>query len=364
MILDFLVAVARSSLHGVPERLQWPADPRTVDAAFRHGILMQLHDALPRIDGVPDDARTRLHELVREAARRTLTMTAALRNAVRALETEGIDTLAVKGPLLADILYGSPAARGAVADLDLVVRRRDFHRAVDVLRAAGYERREHFHDAHDHQWEEEANLFPPGNQPWRIELHSVLGAERGFASLDVDAVIARSRVRTFAGASLRTPAPEDNLLYLCVHGSQHMWGRLQWVVDVGALIGAQPPLDWSEVWRRAEAIQARRRVALGLHLAGSLIGAPVPRELTTDRALPRLERYVAAHMDTVTRGVDPSRLLVFRSTLAVQETARQQMSYLLAVLRPNSIDRASAPARLAWLARPARVMASIIRRRL
>jgi hypothetical protein len=362
-VIDFLSAVVRASLRGTRDGLAWPADPMVIDAAWRHGVLMQLHDVLPSIAGVPDDARARVQELVRAATRRMLLMTGQLRSAVDAVTAAGIDVLPVKGPLLAEMLYGNPAARGALADLDLVVRRRDFDRAMNVLIASGYERREHFHDHHDHAWEDEANLFPSSPaHPCRIELHSVLGAEPGLRSLDVDDVFARSEWRTFAGTPMRAAAAEDTLLYLCIHGSQHMWSRLQWVADVAALIVREPSLDWSAIARRADELHARRRLALGLHLAHELFGVGSPLPIARD--VRGLVPLVRAQMQLATLGSDPSRMLVFRSDLAVRETLRQRVAYLASILRPNPVDRAMAPRGFAWLVRPVRIVASALRRRM
>lgn len=363
MIESFLAAVARASLTGSREGLSWPDDPRTVDAAWRHGLIVQLHDVLPSIAGVPDEARARVQELVRSATRRTLMMTGQLRAAIDALNAANIEVIPVKGPLLADMLHGNPAGRGALADLDLVVRRRDFHRATDVLIASGYERREAFHDHHDREWEDEANLFPTNPaHPVRIELHSVLGHEAGMRSLDVDEVFTRSVPRTFAGTPMRVAAAEDTLLYLCIHGSQHMWSRMQWVIDIGALILRESAIDWPSIERRAAALHARRRLTLGLHLAHELLGVATP--IAIERAVPRFAHLAHAQMQLTTNDANPSRGLIFRSDFAVRETMAQRVVYLASVLRPNPVDRAMAPRGLAWLARPARIIASALRRRM
>jgi len=63
--------------------------------------------------------------------------TAVLRKVAAKLEASGIDCLPVKGILLARQIYGDPIER-PFADVDLLIRPRDFRRAIRVAKDAGW----------------------------------------------------------------------------------------------------------------------------------------------------------------------------------------------------------------------------------
>ncbi|MCX6619277.1 MAG: nucleotidyltransferase family protein, partial [Acidobacteria bacterium] len=88
--------------------------------------------------GVPADARARMNDLCRANTARQLFLVQELRRLLRLLDSAGIPAIPLKGPWLAQRLYGDYTLR-ACADLDLMVPP---DRAVDaarVLTADGYE---------------------------------------------------------------------------------------------------------------------------------------------------------------------------------------------------------------------------------
>ena len=81
------------------------------------------------------------------------------------------------------------------------------------------------------------------------------------------------------GGSVSTFSLEDLLFILCVHGSMHLWERLQWVCDVAELIHVRGQMDWGRLMERATALGCRRALLLGLLLANELLGAKIPEEV-------------------------------------------------------------------------------------
>lgn len=348
----------------------WPADTDWNDVltiAERHGVAMQLAHA------VPNDV---LRAWSRTATERAFHLARQLRVVVGALNAAGIEVLPIKGPILAITAYGDPARRGVSGDLDLVVRLRDFERALACLLAIGYVRHEGASDAeHEHeQWLREAHFLPPTLPAAMIELHTDLVGNANTTAADLDDVFARSRVETMFGVAMRMASAEDLLLYLCLHGARHLWSRLRWVCDVDALIRRTPSIDWQAVVSRAAAIDATQRLALGLHLAQTMFATPLPASAgvaarirrgghvrppltipsalaTPARRLQRTTALVARRMDSTSAGRIPAFGLLLASELAVRETFSQRLTYLRAQLTPTPRDRAwvRLPRHLEWL---------------
>ncbi|MBV9477499.1 MAG: nucleotidyltransferase family protein [Acidobacteria bacterium] len=358
--LQFLAAAVRAAL-GTADRGTWPRDldaNTLVAAAEQHGAIVLL-DRVLRSSGAPDDVVTRVRTLARSQTERTLVLTRQLRVLLDLFETHGITALPVKGPVLAATAYGHVGMRGASGDLDLILRAADLDRAVAILGDAGYQRVEPAIDEHDHErWESEAHLLPAtAAQGTLVELHTELIGNFYTAPVDLEAVLARCEPRPLFGRAVPVIAAEDLLLYLCLHGARHMWSRLLWTIDLAALLRAHPAFDWDALVERATAIDARHRVALGLHLAAELFDAPVPADVrrclsSSPRRLARAAALAVQRMDAASRGEHaPGLIARLRCELAVRETHDQRATYLHRQLAPNARDRAwlRLPRGLGWL---------------
>jgi hypothetical protein len=88
------------------------------------------------------------------------------------------------------------------------------------------------------------------------------------------------------------------LLYLCAHGSRHLWARLQWICDVAQLIRRNPALDCAALLERARVAGGRRMLFLGLAVAQNFFGASLPPQVAEsvrgDARTSRLARQVEA----------------------------------------------------------------------
>jgi hypothetical protein len=249
------------------------------DAAQFHGLTVLLYRILDALcPGVmPEKIATSLRECSHELVRRNLILTSQMLALQSAFEGEGIPVLPLKGPVLAELLYPDPALR-PFSDLDFLVHKRDVPAAASVLTRNGYSVGAHLrrfplqtqmdldfqllfhHDRMGHvdlQWE-----TAPSDYPFRFDTEAL------WQSLD--------RIK-IAGREIPSLSRETLLLFLCIHGTKHMWSRLQWLGDVARL--SQSPLNWSVVCALAEESKCERPLLLGLLLAYDLLDALVPEDI-------------------------------------------------------------------------------------
>ncbi|WP_243663571.1 nucleotidyltransferase domain-containing protein [Rhodothermus marinus] len=210
--------------------LNQPLDwERLYRLTLRHGVVAlayrNLLQAAP--DAVPEPWRIRLEAEARALAVHNLHQTQELLRLVDRLEAEGIPVIPFKGPALAALIYGDPAARVYV-DIDLLVKRSDFWKARRVIESLGYRAHKQLGEA-----ETEAYLdtqlgfeFVHESRDFVVELHWAFFYTIYDLPLDPEAIWARHRQVPFAGRTLRTMAPEDLLLYLAIHGNKHRWLKL------------------------------------------------------------------------------------------------------------------------------------------
>ena len=256
---------------------------RVLALAARHGLRPLLHCHLTRLAaaGVPAAACAALRDYARKNSAFGLLFTGELLRLLAALEADGVEAVPFKGPALAQSLYGHVALR-QFCDLDILVRDRDVWRASAILEAHGFVADAAIPDRRRAAFirEDYVRLFRRDGGRTVVELHWGV-ARRSFAvRYDGAGVWQRLTSMVLQGRTVRAPADEDLLLMLCVHGTRHGWDKLEHLASVAALVSRNPSLDWTAVWRRADAMHCRRMVAFGLLLAHALFDAPLRPEAT------------------------------------------------------------------------------------
>ena len=263
-------------------RLDWDV---VLDEAVRHGVIPFLHHHVATLQP-PATAAQRLEREFAAVARRSLSLTAALVDAVTALRDAGIGVTPFKGPALAVAAYGSVILR-QFDNLDVLVHRADLPGAERVLAQRGY-RPPSSSAGHTRAWT---------RGDVTLALHCGLATHwvgtRGVAGLWV-----RRRSIELGDTRVPAPCPEDHLMLLTLHAAQRVWGRLGWLADIAALLERHPGLDHFAVRYEARRHGIERMVRLALGLAQALVDAPLPREVAAwvrrDRGLDDLVRTVCA----------------------------------------------------------------------
>lgn len=229
---------------------------------------------------LPAEIRTALHARYIHNAGRNLFLWKALGVILTDCRQQGISVLVLKGAALVGTVYPNKALR-QMADLDLLVPEAAMGTAVTLLLARGYqpasqigtEVLDHFTILHH---------LPPFVHPESnicVELHATIAPPNRFYSVDIAELWAAAQPLPVAGASAFTLAPEDLLLYTCMHATYRHLFELgaRFLCDVDAIVRHyQATLDWERLVARAKAWQWHNGVFLGLYLAEQLLDTPIP----------------------------------------------------------------------------------------
>ena len=128
------------------------------------------------------------------------------------LSDAGIETICLKGPLLARRYYNPPFLRRPSADLDIGVRESDLRQACEVLVRAGYVRTGSLEE--DLACSHHVELTHPARSA--IELH--FRASHGALGIRVDEFFGRSMLYPLpGGGTAHVPGPADEILQLVLH---------------------------------------------------------------------------------------------------------------------------------------------------
>lgn len=327
--------------------------------AQRHRMSMRATDALTAALGRHDPAaadRLGAHARARRLA--ALHRTERLAAISGALSAAGIRHLGIKGPVLARQLYGDVAARDS-KDIDLLVDPAAIGPAASVLRALGFDDV----SAHEEAGERFANKHLTfAGHGVEVEVHTRL--------LDVDALLALSfeavwlRRDTVMLGSVAVPALSrvDTLLYLCAHGSQHLWFRLKWLEDIARIVtldarGTHPSVVAGAI-DAARATRAEAIVVSAVHLVETVFGIAGPSPIASTRASRRVVRLsraaLAAPADYA--AAPPLGWIVRKLSMQLGTGRWRYRGGLirLVLLAPRDFDAPALPPGLRWLRLPLR----------
>jgi hypothetical protein len=305
---------------------------RLLALAERHRMLPLLHRHLRGSD-LPEPFAAGLRARNAREVHRALRLAGELLRLMDALSSAGIEALAYKGPALAMRAYGDLALRSFV-DLDLLVRPDDVPRSLAVLADTGYDSALRLSPAQERWFRRVDGDYPlvhPGTDTL-VELHARVSSLRFGMPVDTDALMRRSRTVAVGGGEVRTLGDDDLLLVLFAHGAKHRWKRLEWLAALAALLRAGRG-DVEAVLARAAELRARRTALLGLHLAHTLLDAPldgaVKREIAADAEVASLAAEVEDRMfgaEGETEGAETRGNLRFN--LRLREGAAERARYV------------------------------------
>jgi hypothetical protein len=257
----------------------------TIDWAYltsladAHGVKVLLYWTLERLfpEFLPSPVRSQLSAHFYNNTRRNLVFTAELIKLLGLFKRGGITVLPFRGPALAVSFYGDLALR-EFGDLDVLVRRKDVFRAMDLLIASGYRpffplpaNRQAVLPRGEHTFcSEKGKVFLDLHWPSRID---------SFLAHGSNGVWHRLESVSIEGHAVLTLSQHDMFLWLCIHGAKHNWRRLGWICDLNEMVRANRRMDWDGIVAHAEVLGARRMLALGLLLTGELMGADLTKPL-------------------------------------------------------------------------------------
>lgn len=320
---------------------------RFLELAWRHGlgpIVFRRLNALGR-EVLPRAAFIDLWARYERNAVRNKVQTTALLDVLELFESNAIEALPFKGPALAAAVYRDVALREFV-DLDILVRQRDVLPAKRLLEKRGYVSGDHLTTAAERAMLDSFLyrhlVMVEPRTGVMLELHWKTDADFPVEAADEDSWWSGLPREHLEGVQIRSFEPEALLLVLCIHGSKHAWSRLIWLLDVAELIRQRAALDWDWIFNKADSLQCRRRLDIGLYLAATLLDAPLPervrRRLVPETTLTRsMEKIVSQISHPEPRALGALQRL--RLKCALYDRLGQRISHCLnVVLAPTLVE--------------------------
>ncbi|WP_394531617.1 Renal dipeptidase [Priestia aryabhattai] len=156
-----------------------------------------------------------------------------------------IQTLFLKGPILAKCLYGDISLRTS-SDLDFLIPIQDLAKAEDLLVSLGYEKDDYIHTVlNDWKWRHHHVTYIHPHTEIKLEIHWRLhpgpGKEPCF-----DELWKRKEKSSITSYPVYLLGTEDLFQFLVAHGARHGWSRLRWLIDIQQIVKRK--IDWVKLY--------------------------------------------------------------------------------------------------------------------
>ncbi|BCG57444.1 nucleotidyltransferase domain-containing protein [Paenibacillus sp. URB8-2] len=263
------------------------------------------------------------------------------------LADAGIPALFLKGPVLAQDLYGDISLRTS-RDLDFIVPIGKLAEAEALLVRLGYVEEEEFETIlGDWKWRQHHKTFHhPGNNI-KAEVHWRLNPAPS-REPDFDELWERRGTSNLLGRNIHYLGPEDLFLFLSAHGARHGWSRLRWLLDIKQLLLKQP--DPGTLTRLLHRYGYDDVGGQALLLAADLLKAPIDPGLSRLAERPKARRLARLAMFYVGRMVNlhnpplpPEVERHYRYYQPAILSWGQQLLYALGFLHPYAADAKTLP---------------------
>ncbi|MDQ6421401.1 nucleotidyltransferase family protein [Paenibacillus sp. LHD-117] len=260
------------------------------------------------------------------------------------LESSGIRSLILKGPVLAVQLYGDMAHRTS-KDLDILLDIEDVESAEEVMAQLGYEAEEK--PTAKSNWKTKTHhlSFRHKEHAVQVEVHWRLNPYSS-GTHSFHQLWERKNTVEVMNLSFYCLGNEDLLYYLADHGARHAWFRLRWLVDIDRLI---PQLNSDEMLVYFREHGGQSLAGQAFLLSEQLFDSKIPSsmgQLTNNKKTIRLARTSLFFMKRIVKlNPVPEKSVVwpyFRYSLSLM-TGRQRARYLLNYLEPNGKDMSQLP---------------------
>lgn len=292
LLCDFAAGDPGRPLHRVDA--DWEA---VFQGVCRNGLLGLTYRYLAHWESTgypPPEFRQWVQQGHRGSAIRMALMYRNIGKVLAQLAQAGVDFMAIKGPVLAHMVYPDPPLR-AFNDLDLVVRERDWSTMNQALIKMGFKAERDLPQPPPKlvpqavlfelkYWHEENKLL--------VEVHYDDLLNAGLASRDVEGFWQRAVTVDIEGVPIRVPSLEDQLIHLCAHAHYHGYTRINWLSDIAFIVRDHAPqLDWKHLLETVRVEEAQVGVYYTMRFLDRLLGVSVPADVLATLRPDRFRRW-------------------------------------------------------------------------
>lgn len=239
-----------------------------------HGVFPLVYHTLKEFQNIiPKDTFQKIKSINMDIVKQNMMMTSELLKVMKLLEENDIEAISFKGPVLAQMAYGDITLRQYV-DLDILVDEKDVEQSIKMLLDNDYKNILPLEIIKNEICLDVIKDFAIENvkSGVLIELHWRLFEKRYLSNFDIFEHTNKKSILN--GKKINTLSNEINLIYLCLHGSKHMWERIEWIYDIDRLLKNET-YNWDKFISLSLMSNTKNAIFLGLYLSNSFFDTKI-----------------------------------------------------------------------------------------
>ncbi|UOE95449.1 nucleotidyltransferase family protein [Alkalihalobacillus sp. LMS39] len=319
-----------------------------IDYALHHRLYPSLYRLVKQLKStvIPSFVIETLGSYYKRNTIQMLQLSAEMERVSRLFIENQIELLFLKGPVIAQYLYGDISMRTS-GDLDFLIPIQKLPQAEALLIEQGYEKDDYIETVlEDWRWRHHHVTYYHPITGIKLEIHWRLhpgpGKEPHFYRL-----WERKQQSTLTTFPVYFLGQEDLFIFLVSHGARHGWSRLRWLADIDRFLKMKDSLvKTNQVFEQ----QAVHLVGQAMLLSNSLFHTKIPTELQwflekervqklAEEAMFYLERKVNLHTPPLPKDVS---LFHSRHLFSLMSTERKVL-YVASCFFPYPEDAATLP---------------------
>jgi len=246
--------------------------------SHQHGLYPLVYKTVKTV--APDSLSAELNERFKQShmsiIQRTMFMSAELLQLMQLFHDHDIDAMAFKGPVLGEMAYGSVSLR-QYGDLDILIKREQIEPTLSLLQKRGYVPEIALEKNTFDTFYNCVNVIGLQKGPIRVEIHWELLSKNYAIDWDEEDLWQEYATVEINRKPIKALSFENHILYLCAHGSKHLFERLEWISDIDRAIRTQEKVEWEHLIMEAKRLGIERMLYLGLHLSKLFFNLPLPQ---------------------------------------------------------------------------------------
>ncbi|MCJ8009111.1 nucleotidyltransferase family protein [Lederbergia wuyishanensis] len=359
--LKLLLEIIKSESEVDNEHFSKPDWDLFLELALHHRLYPLLYTKIAKLDysWIPKKVIKSLHIYYQQNTFRMLHLSGEMEKLCKLFTENKIRPLFLKGPILAETLYGDISKRTS-GDLDILVPINDLDKANELLIAQGYNKDEYIQTVlNDWKWRHHHFTYFHPMKGTKIEIHWRLHPSPS-KEPSFDELWERKRVSSLTSYPTYYMGYEDLFYFLITHGARHGWSRLRWLQDINQIM--QKEISWTFVKQLLNQTQSSHIGGQSLILASALFNTQINEELIpllrkrpkklAKAAIYYLEQMVNLHNEPVPEDIAKYHSNHLFSLMSIQ----QKGVYFLSILHPfhTDVETLSLPKKLHFLYFPLR----------
>jgi len=265
--------------------------------AVRHKVIQLIYVTLNKKYRayVPDNSHDEIKKVFLLNCAHNLYFTAVFHKIIDYFNENNMTCVPLKGPVISEQLYGDISLR-VFSDLDILVPEENAFQAFNLLITKGFtpelnlnkKQFEAYMNSEDHM------ILTLGKKKLIVELHWELSDRYLSKPFTFEQIKHQLCEYNFNGKKILTFSREDLLVYLCLHGSKHIWENFELIFLIATLLKSD--LDWEKILLLARTTRCYKKLLLGASLCSRFFNCALPdkiRSLIADSPeIKKLDQYV------------------------------------------------------------------------